>query len=148
MGRGILIALIAVALLGNAGAVVGQSVTLGSVETDVVVRTDGKADFFESMDWEVTGGQMHGFYFQGAAGGGLGAATRPVFNTPQCFADLPGNQRVGLSITDRGNGRYDVVLAGGRAFSGTAMYYLVYGGDLAGPGLIAWTRGRAPPTRR
>jgi len=146
--------LIALGLLGGAGFAAGQSVTLHSVETDVVVRTDGKADFFESMDWEVSAGQMHGFYFQGAAGGGSGAAgggsgaagggsgatATPVFNLPQCFADLAGNERVGLSITDLGAGKYDVVLAGGRAFSGKAMYFLNYACDLARSGLIGGTK--------
>ena len=109
------------------------SVTLGSVEMDVVVRTDGKADFYESLDWQASGGEMHGFYFQGAA-------APPVFNLDQCYADLAGNVRVGLSIKDLGGGKYDVVLAGGRGFSGRAMYFLNYGGDLAGRGLIGWTK--------
>jgi hypothetical protein len=65
---------------------------------------------------------------------------RPVFNPDQCYADLGGNVRVGLSIRDMGGGRYDVVLAGGRAFSGSAMYFLSYGGDLSGPQRIGWTK--------
>jgi hypothetical protein len=125
-----------IALMVLCATVVGAyatSVTLNSVEMDVVVRPDGKADFYESMDWQASGGQMHGFYFQGAA-------VRPVFNPDQCYADLAGNVRVGLSITDLGSGKYDVVLAGGRAFSGQAMYFLNYGGDLAGPGRMGWTK--------
>ena len=113
----------------------GLSATLSSVEMDMVVRTDGKAVFYESLDWRVSGGQMHGFYFQGAA-------VKPVFNMDQCFADLGGNVRVGLDIRDTGNGRYDVVLAGGRAFTGSAMYFLTYGGDLAGPQRIGWTKSQ------
>ncbi|MCX7040938.1 MAG: hypothetical protein NT005_17625, partial [Spirochaetes bacterium] len=54
---------------------------LKSAEIDLVVRTDGKADFYESLDWQASGGQMHGFYFEGAA-------VAPVFNREQCFADL------------------------------------------------------------
>ncbi len=122
-----------VLLAGAAAAGFAASVTLGSVEMDIVVRTDGKADFYESMDWEASGGQMHGFYFQGAA-------VTPVFNLQQCFADLAGNQRVPLSIADLGGGKYDVVLGGGRGFTGRAMYFLNYGGDLAGSGLIGWTK--------
>ena len=76
---------------------------------------------------------MHGFYFEGAA-------ASPVFNPDQCYADLAGNVRVGLSITDLGGRRYDVVLANGRAFTGSAMYFLDYGIDLAGPGLIGSTK--------
>src|SRR5208282_4698550 len=104
----------------------GLSAVLASVETDVVLRSDGKALFFESLAWLATGGQMHGFYFEGAA-------VRPVFNLDQCYADLAGNVRVGLDISDMGGGKYDVVLAGGRRFTGSAMYFLAYGGDLAGP---------------
>ena len=42
------------------------SVTLASAEYDVVVRPDGKAAIYESLDWTSTGG-MHGFYFEGVA---------------------------------------------------------------------------------
>ena len=76
---------------------------------------------------------MHGFYFQGAA-------VRPVFNRDQCYADLGGKPRVGLDIRDLGSGRYDVVLAGGQGFTGSALYFLNYGGDLASAGLIGWTK--------
>ena len=126
--------LLACFLALSVGRLVAFAVTadLRSVEMDVVVRTDGKADFYESLDWEAAGGQMHGFYFQGAA-------VTPVFNFKQCFADLEGNRRVGLTITDLGDGRYDVVLAGGQAFTGTAMYFLAYGGDLAAAHLMGWT---------
>jgi hypothetical protein len=111
-----------VALVVLCAAAVGAyatTVTLNSVEMDVVVRIDGKADFLESLDWQASGGEMHGFYLQGAAGGGFGDAVQTVFNMNQSYADLPGNVRVGLSIRDLGSGKYDVVLAGGRAFSGT-----------------------------
>src|SRR5271169_6217634 len=89
----------------------GLSAVLQSVETDAVLRPDGKALFFESLAWQAVGGQMHGFYFEGAA-------VRPVFNLDQCYADLAGGARVGLDISDMGGGKYDVVLAGGRGFTG------------------------------
>ncbi len=122
-----------VALCAAALGAFGVSADLKSVEMDIVVRTDGKADFYESLDWQATGGLMHGFYFQGAA-------VRPVFNREQCYADLGNKKRVGLDITDLGSGRYDVVLAGGQGFTGRALYFLAYGGDLAGGGLIGWTK--------
>ncbi len=128
--------ILVIALVFLCAAAVGSfatSVTLGSVEMDVVVRTDGKAVFYESMDWQASGGEMHGFYF-------AGAAVQPVFNMDQCYADLAGKVRVGLSIRDMGSGKYDVVLANGRGFSGRAMYFLSYGGDLVGPGRIGWTK--------
>ncbi|HTP57754.1 MAG TPA: DUF2207 domain-containing protein, partial [Spirochaetia bacterium] len=123
----------AVVLCLAAGAAFAVSAELKSVEMDIVVRTDGKADFYESLDWLVQGGLMHGFYFQGAA-------VTPVFNSQQCFADLGNKKRVALSITDLGGGKYDVVLAGGQGFTGEAMYFLAYGGDLAGNGLIGLTK--------
>mgnify|MGYP001127686894 FL=1 len=102
------------ALLGLllCGAVAFGSNDLVSAEYDVVVRPDGKAAIYESLEWTSTGG-MHGFYFEGVAG-------TPVFNDEQCYADLAGNQRVGLSITKTDGDTWDIVLAGGRAFSGKA----------------------------
>ncbi|HVO40464.1 MAG TPA: hypothetical protein VMV03_15635, partial [Spirochaetia bacterium] len=120
------------AVLG-APAALAVSADLKSVEIDMVVRPDGKADVYESLDWTATGGVMHGFYFEGAA-------VRPVFNMKQCYADLGGGRRVGLDIRDLGNRRFDVVLAGGQGFTGSAIYFLNYGGDLSGPGLMGWTR--------
>ena len=130
MKRTLLVACIV--LLAASGAAFGVDATLNSVEMDMVIRTDGKAVFWESLDWKASGGQMHGFYLQGTA-------VTPVFNPDQCYADLAGNVRVGLSITDLGSGKYDVVLANGRGFSGSALYFLNYGGDLAGTGKIGWT---------
>ncbi|MCX7029660.1 MAG: radical SAM protein [Spirochaetes bacterium] len=115
-------------LLG--GTVLGAN-DLVSAEYDVVVRPDGKAAVYESLDWTSPGG-MHGFYFEGVAG-------TPVFNDDQCYADLGGNQRVGLSISKTDSDTWDIVLAGGRAFSGSAMYFLNYGVDLASDGSIGST---------
>ena len=110
----------------------GLDARLVSVETDVVVRPDGKADIFYSMEWSASGGEMHGFYFQGAA-------STPVFNPDRCYADLPNGKRVALDITKMGDGRYDVVLADGLAFSGQAHYFLNYGSDFRSAGLIGLT---------
>ncbi len=92
MKRRTLIVLLAL-LLGGAAAFGAND--LVSAEYDVVVRPDGKAAIYESLDWTSTGG-MHGFYFEGVAG-------TPVFNNDQCFADLEGKQRVGLSISKVGS---------------------------------------------
>ena len=128
MTRRILPALLGL-LLGGAAAFGAND--LVSAEYDVVVRPDGKAAVYESLAWTSTGG-MHGFYFEGVAG-------TPVFNNDQCFADLEGKQRVGLSITKTDSDTWDIVLAGGRAFSGKAMYFLNYGVDLAADGYIGST---------
>ena len=103
-----------------------------SAETTVVVRPDGKADVFYLLEWEAGKGEMHGFYFQGTA-------APPVFNADQCWADLPNMERLPLEIESLGGGRYDVLLAGGRGFSGKAYFQLNYGTDLSGAGLIGST---------
>ena len=64
---------------------------LRSVEIDLFIRPDGKADIFYSLDWYVSSGDMSGFYFEGFGG-------TPVFNYNRCFADLENNQRVALEI--------------------------------------------------
>ncbi len=111
-------------LAGAAAAFGGND--LVSAEYDVVVRPDGKAAIYERLAWRSTGG-MHGFYFEGTAG-------TPVFNSDQCYADIEGNERVGLSISKAGSDRWDIVLAGGRSFGGQATYFLNYGVDLASDG--------------
>ena len=76
--------------------------TLQSVEIDLVLRTDGKADVFSSIEWTATGGEMHGFIYEG-----FGSAL-PVFDRERCYADLPNGRRSALEIKDLGRGRYDV----------------------------------------
>lgn len=105
---------------------------LSSVEIDLVLRSDGKADIFYSLEWEASGGEMHGFYF-------MGTAAKPVFNAERCFADIPGDKRVGLDIKSLGGGKYDVVLADGLGFTGKAYYFLNYGADFSSEGLIGTT---------
>ena len=51
-----------------------------------------------------------------------------VWNKNYCFADLQGNLRVLLSIKETSKGRYDVMLADGKRFLGTAYY----------PGVVAY----------
>ena len=63
MKRTLLIACIVFSVAAAYGF--GVDVTLKSIEEDIVVRTDGKANFFQSLDWDVSSGQMHGFYLQG-----------------------------------------------------------------------------------
>ena len=106
---------------------------LASDETTVVLRTDGKATVTYRLEWNVTGGAMHGFYFQGES-------FEPVWDMRRCWADLPdGELGSALSIKDLGDGKYDVVLAGGRDSPGKSYYNLTYGGDFAGEGLVGAT---------
>jgi len=105
---------------------------LDSTDITVVLRADGKADIYYSLEWSASGGQMHGFYFQGEA-------FNPVWNPQGCFAEINGGKRVPLSIRDLGFGKYDIVLANGEGFSGRAFYHLNYAGDFAAAGLIGST---------
>jgi len=107
------------------------SAKLVSDETTVVLRPDGKTTTTYRLEWQARGGEMHGFYFQGEA-------FRPVWDMARCWADLPDGTRHALSITDLGN-KFDVLLAGGKGFSGKAYFNLTYGGDFANAGLIGRT---------
>jgi hypothetical protein len=107
------------------------STDLVSAETTVVLRPDGKATVIYRLEWQARGGEMHGFYFQGEA-------FKPVWDMARCWADLPDGTRSALSITNLGN-KFDVVLAGGKGFSGKAYFNLTYGGDFAGAGLVGRT---------
>ena len=98
MRRSAVAALVALAMLASA-PLFGLDATLQSVEIDVVLHTDGKADVFYSTAWSASGGQMHGFYFEG-----FGPA-RPVYNMERCYADLGSGERVPLEIKDLGGGR-------------------------------------------
>jgi hypothetical protein len=109
------------------------SASLDSVDITVVLRPDGKADVQYSLAWSASGGEMHGFYFQGEA-------FEPVWNMEDCQALLPSGERLPLSIKALGSGKYDVLLAGGRGFSGQAVYRLRYAGDFAEAGLIGATK--------
>ncbi len=108
-------------------------VELRSVETDLVVGKDGRGAVHERLDWRASGGQMHGFYFEGAAG-------TPEFDLERSHANLAGTTQVGLSITPLSPRRFDVVLAGGRGFSGLATYVLDYQVDLVGAGSVGITQ--------
>ncbi|HOV64978.1 MAG TPA: DUF2207 domain-containing protein, partial [Spirochaetia bacterium] len=105
---------------------------LNSVEITVSLRTDGKADVYYTLDWSASGGEMHGFYFEGETAG-------PVFNMDGCYADLPGGVRWPLSIKHLGGTKYDVILSKGKGFSGNAFYYLSYGVDFVAGGLMGKT---------
>jgi len=129
MKRFCVAAVLAVALFAGAGGVSALSTSLDSADITVVLRTDGKADIYYSLKWEASGGLMHGFYFQGEA-------FEPVWDMDGCYADLPGGVRQPLSIKALGSGKFDIVLAGGKGFSGNAYYFLHYAGDFAGSGLV------------
>ncbi|HEY9054714.1 MAG TPA: hypothetical protein VIO60_07840, partial [Rectinemataceae bacterium] len=105
---------------------------LVSADITLVLSTDGRADIWYKLFWKASGG-MHGFYFQGEA-------FEPVWDMETCYADIAGGSRQTLDIKPMGDGRYDVVLAGGKSFSGQAYYTLHYVGDLTKAGLLGVTK--------
>ncbi|MCE5255359.1 MAG: DUF2207 domain-containing protein, partial [Spirochaetaceae bacterium] len=122
---------LAILILAVQGAF-ALSTSLNSTDITLVLRTDGKADIYYSLEWQASGGEMHGFYFQGEA-------FKPVWDNEGCYADLPNGKRIPLDIKNIGEGKYDIVLAGGLGFSGTAYYFLHYAGDFAAAGLVGTT---------
>jgi hypothetical protein len=75
---------------------------------------------------------MHGFYYEGR---GL----RARLGHGALLGRPPDGSEAPYPSTDLGDGKYDVVLAGGKGFSGKAYYNLSYGGDFAAGGLIGLT---------
>ena len=125
------------ALLGLLGLLVGGAAAFGSndlvsAEYDVVVRPDGKAAIYESLDVDLDGRHAR-------------LLLRRAWPAPPCSTTSSATptsretQRVGLSITKTDRDTWDIVLAGGRSFAGTAMYFLNYGVDLASDGYIGST---------
>ncbi len=119
-------------LLISTLSIFGIDADLRSVEIDLFIRPDGKADIFYSLDWYVPTGDMSGFYFEGFG-------ETPVFNYNMCFADLENNQRVPLEIIKINNNKYDIILADSRRFSGQAIYFLNYGTEFLQSGFIGLT---------
>ncbi|HAE22639.1 MAG TPA: hypothetical protein DCG47_10005, partial [Spirochaetaceae bacterium] len=124
----------AVSLLLLLGALNAHALEYDLVSTEVTLnlRPDGKAELFYRVEFNVTSGTMSGFYFQGEA-------FKPAWNLERCYADLDNGQRVPLEIKDLGSGRYDIILAGSKRFSGRAYYTFNYAGDFAAAGLIGRT---------
>jgi len=121
------------ALSFSAAAAWAVDARLVSTDVTVVLRPDGKAQVFYRTEWEVSSGTMSGFYFEGEA-------FDPVWNFDRCFADLDNGTRVALKIDPMGgNNKFDVILAGGKRFSGRAYYNLSYAGDFAARSLVGTT---------
>ncbi len=106
---------------------------VNSVDTTVVYRRDGEADVTVRTQWLVSDGEMHAFYFEGEQA--------PLsFDQNRCWADIPEGQRLPLEITRLSDSTYDIVLAGGRGFSGTGYIVLTYRAQLARAGMTGLTQ--------
>jgi hypothetical protein len=126
-----IVILLAVVLHATAGFAAGK---LRWVEADVSLRPDLTATVTYSVCYQSLG-SLHGFYFEG------------VQETPQFIADTakayPGGSGAGipLSISPVGGGKWDIVLAGGRAIdSGDVIYKFSYNASLLDSGNAGITR--------
>ena len=115
-----------------AGTVSALTSDLVSTEITVFLRPDGKAEIFWQMEWNVSAGDMSGFYFQGEE-------CTPVWNLQRSYADLPGGIRHPLEIKNMGGGKYDIILAGRKRFSGRAYYSFNYACDAVSTGHVGYT---------
>ena len=102
-------------------------------EVEVLLDKDGKAQVSYTVRWTATGGQLHGFYFEGFQ-------ETPVFDTARAHAlDAAGN-RYPLEIKRLSDKKYDIILADGRAFTnGELTYFFRYAADLEASGNVTQT---------
>lgn len=109
---------------------------LKKVAVTVILQPDGSADIFYDLSYDVSAGELHGFYFEGMA-------VDPVFVLEDCFARLESGSTAPLEIKKLAEKYYDVVLADERGFSGTGEFHLHYRGDMAAAGSIRKTTDSA-----
>ena len=104
------------------------------VEVNLGLQPDGKATVVYKVRYHVRSGELHGFYFQGAAG-------VPHWDRDRSVAEDDAGNRYSLSITSLRDNRYDIVLAGGGAIGAgrEVTYILVYGVDLLRYGKVGLT---------
>jgi hypothetical protein len=104
-----------------------------STDITIVLAPDLEATITQRVEWKASGGGMHGFYFEGEP-------FLPAFDPELSYADIPGGKRLRLDIKPMGGRKYDVVLANGASFSGTAFYTLSYRASFAKAGLVGRTK--------
>jgi len=114
-----------------AGPALAVDADLRTVEITVLVRPDGKATVWHELDWNVTSGDMGGFYFQGEQ-------APFAWNEEQCWADLADGTRSPLEIKRAGD-RWDILLADKQRASGAAHWVLSYGADFLSSGMTGLT---------
>jgi len=90
-----------------------------SVNTLVMYQDDGIVDISATIEWSVSGGEMHAFVYQGEK-------DIISFDSQKCWVDIPGSRRLPLVISKLGKDEYDIVIADGQGFSGTGFFVLHY----------------------
>ena len=109
--------------------------TVSSVETVVDLQDNGKARVTYMVQWKVTKGEFHGFYF-----GGNDRLEIQNFESPS-YAYDSSNRRYGLSISPTDGLRWDIVLSDGQGVrSGTVTYVFSFITDFAQAKYLISTR--------
>ncbi len=104
------------------------------VEVDISPRGNGWADVVYKIRWQVDSGRMHGFYMEGFD------RAYPEFSLAGSNALDAQGRRYPLEISEVSGGKYDVILANGRAIGpGEVTYVVVYKTDLSGAGMLDYT---------
>ncbi|NJK97457.1 MAG: hypothetical protein HC905_23405 [Bacteroidales bacterium] len=94
--------------------------TINFVETTVELKTNGEATVAYTVQYEVLDGELHGFYFSGLD-------KLPVFGFyDESYAVDDKGNRYKLSISETGNGVWDIVLADGIGISSGNVTYVFY----------------------
>ncbi len=103
------------------------------VESEVTVDRDGKAQISYAVRWTVSGGPLHGFYFEGFQ-------ETPVFDMTGSYALDAAGKKYALEIVKVSEKKYDIILADGAAFNdGQITYFFRYAADLEGAGNLTQT---------
>lgn len=125
--------LAALCLCCQAGFALAGGFRMNWVESEVILDKDGKAQVSYTVRWTGTGGQLHGFYFEGFQ-------ETPVFDSAKAYAVDNAGKRYGLDIKRLSPAKYDIVLANGEAFSnGEITYFFRYACDLQASGNLTQT---------
>ena len=117
--RSVLQLLLAVLCILAPSASIAVDAHLKWVEVEVTLSPEMKAMVQYKVCWNVRGGTMGGFYFQGERGD-------IAWNRRACGAVVNGEKRYDLDLRDLGN-RWDVLLANRQRFGpGEIIYVLTY----------------------
>ncbi|HPS84503.1 MAG TPA: hypothetical protein PLA88_09315, partial [Bacteroidales bacterium] len=104
------------------------------IECTVDLQPTGKAVIGYCVRYSVIEGELHGFYFSG-----LDRLEIASFSDKNYAIDKY-NNKYGLSITDMGDGKYDIVLADGKGIgSGYVTYFFWFETNFATAGYLGTT---------
>ena len=139
--RSVLQLLLAVLCILAPSASIAVDAHLKWVEVEVTLSPEMKAMVQYKVCWNVRGGTMGGFYFQGERGD-------IAWNRRACGAVVNGEKRYDLDLRDLGN-RWDVLLANRQRFGpGEIIYVLTYFSNYQAAGHLIRTNPFGPGLRK